>query len=249
MTSAAEIAVSEIAAPRLLLIETSGRVGQVAVAAGERLLAARRLDQARRHARDLAPAVRDLLRQAGWRPPELTAVLVGRGPGSYTGLRVGIMSAKAMAYAVKCPILAVDTFPTIALAAGPAASVDVIADAQQGRVYAQRFAAAGGGGPPAALTDLVVEAVEDWLARLPAASLVTGPGLVLHAGRLPPEQPVAPAELWEPRLDALLALGLDRLRRGEADNLWKLEPLYLRPSSAEELWARRTGQGPTSSGH
>src|SRR5215471_12911522 len=99
---------------RLLLLETSGRVGQVALAEGGRLRGVRRLEETRRHARDLAPAVRELLAAQGWRVRDLHGVIVSRGPGSYTGLRVGIMSAKALAYATGCTLLAIDTFAVIA---------------------------------------------------------------------------------------------------------------------------------------
>src|SRR5207245_2582512 len=108
-------------APRLLLLETSGRVGHVALAEGQTLRGARRLDEARRHARDLAPAVRDLLKDAGWTAKSLDAVIVSRGPGSYTGLRVGIMSATALAYATGCKLLGIDTFAVIARQAPPQA--------------------------------------------------------------------------------------------------------------------------------
>src|SRR5262249_51334058 len=101
---------------RLLILETSGRVGIVALAEGDRLRASRRLDEARRHARDLAPTVADLLAAAGagWKPRDLHAVVVGRGPGSYTGLRVGNIPAKTIAYATGCAIIALDTFPFLA---------------------------------------------------------------------------------------------------------------------------------------
>src|SRR4051812_15442202 len=99
---------------RILLIETSGRVGVVGVAEGDRALARRTLDPARRHARDLAPAVKDLLEEVGWAAGDVTAVFAGRGPGSYTGLRVGMMAAKAFAYARKCDFVAVDSFAAIA---------------------------------------------------------------------------------------------------------------------------------------
>src|SRR5262245_29331387 len=102
-----------MAEPRFLILETSGRVGQVALARGAMLLRGRRLDAARRHARGLAPAVAELLQDEGWRPRDLDAVLVSRGPGSYTGLRVGVMSAKALAYATGCRLLAVETFAAI----------------------------------------------------------------------------------------------------------------------------------------
>src|SRR5205085_7377236 len=106
--------VPDIAKPRVLVLETSGRSGQVALAHGDDLLAVRSLDETRRHARDLAPAVKDLLTQQGWQVRDLDAVFVSRGPGSYTGLRVGIMSAKALAYATGCALLGIDTFAAIA---------------------------------------------------------------------------------------------------------------------------------------
>src|SRR6185369_12348403 len=95
--------------PRLLLLETSHQPGVVALANGEQLLGEMRLDEARRHARDLVPATKSLLDQVGWRPRDLTAVVVSIGPGSYTGLRVGIMSAKTLAYVTGCALIGLET--------------------------------------------------------------------------------------------------------------------------------------------
>src|SRR5947207_12258266 len=149
--------------PRVLILETSGRAGSVAVAAGDTLLHVRQLDEARRHARDLAPRVRELLHAAGWKPRDVQALFVSRGPGSYTGLRVGIASAKVFAYATGCALIAVDTFAVIAAQASggcqppvgekqgadaPRSPVDVLADAQQDKIYVQRFV---GGVPRTAL--------------------------------------------------------------------------------------------------
>src|SRR6516162_7492296 len=124
--------------PRLLVVETSGRSGAVAVALGGELRQARRLDETRRHGRDLAPAVAEMLTAQGWRPRDVQAVIVSRGPGSYTGLRVGLMSAKAFAYATGCAVIAVDTFAVVAAQAPEGVErLDVIADAQQDKVYVQ----------------------------------------------------------------------------------------------------------------
>jgi tRNA threonylcarbamoyladenosine biosynthesis protein TsaB len=219
--------------PRLLLIETSGRVAQVALAEGEALLAARRLDEARRQARDLAPAVAELLAGAGWKPGDVSAVVVSRGPGSYTGLRVGVMSAKVFAYAAGTALVAIDTFAAVAAQAPPEARpLDVIADAQKQKVYLQRFER----GAPA--TSLTIRPVAEWLADAPAP-WVSGPGLRLYRGRLPPEVRAVEESLWEPRVESLLALGLRRWRAGERDDPFAVEPLYLRPSSAEEQWRGR----------
>jgi tRNA threonylcarbamoyladenosine biosynthesis protein TsaB len=225
--------------PRLLILETSGRVGQVAVAEGEVLHAVRRLDEARRHGRDLAPAVRDLLAGRGWRPRDVDAVLVGRGPGSYTGLRVGIMSARAFAYATGCALVAVDTFAAIAeQAPAEAARLDVLADAQQDRVYVQGFARDADSGPPLPATPLRIEPFADWLSRRDAAAWVTGPGLRGQQERLPAEARVVAPGAWDPQPQSLLRLGLARYRAGGRDDVWALEPLYLRPSAAEENWRK-----------
>src|SRR5262245_29338184 len=130
--------------PRLLMIETSSRAARVALALGDSLLAEARLDEVRRQARDLAPAVAELLRGQGWKARDLQGVIVSLGPGSYTGLRVGIISAKVLCYAVGCPLVGVETFSAIALQApADAVRLYVLADAQQDKVYVQPFARSG----------------------------------------------------------------------------------------------------------
>jgi tRNA threonylcarbamoyladenosine biosynthesis protein TsaB len=226
---------TELVSPRLLILETSGRPGRVAVALGEKLGTVRLLEESRRHARDLAPAVAELLAAQGWGPRQLHAVLVSRGPGSYTGLRVGVMSAKALAYATGCALVAVDTFAAVALQASPEASrVEVVADAQQDKVYVQPFARAGQGWQP--LAPLAIRVFDEWLSAKEPAAWVTGPGLSKWEERLPPGTPVAPRERWEPQASSVLQLGLARYLLGERDDPFALEPLYLRPSSAEQQW-------------
>jgi len=223
--------------PRLLLVETSGRVGQVALAQGAELRGVRHLDEARRHARDLAPAVADLLASQNWRPRDLNAVLVSRGPGSYTGLRVGIMSAKALAYATGCALVAIDTFAAIALQSpADAAAVDVLADAQQDKLYVQHFKRTEEGVWAAACALAIVPAAE-WLARREPAAWVSGSGVAVVENRLPSRGVVELANR-DPRPESLLRLGLARYRAGQLDDIWALEPLYARPSSAEEKAGR-----------
>jgi tRNA threonylcarbamoyladenosine biosynthesis protein TsaB len=231
--------VTDSAEAKLLILETSGRVGQVAVALGERLLGQRRLDEARRHARDLAPAVRDLLSEQGWEPRELQAVIVGRGPGSYTGLRVGIMSAKAFAYATGCALLAIDTFASIAQQAPQEVQrLDVLADAQQDKVYVQRFVRSRAEAKLQPETPLTIQPFAEWLTRREEPVWVSGPGLHGLQQRLPPGTSVVDARLWSPLPESLLHPGWQRYGRGERDEVWSVEPLYLRPSSAEEKWGQ-----------
>jgi tRNA threonylcarbamoyladenosine biosynthesis protein TsaB len=237
--------VQAIAIPRLLILETSSRTAQVALALGGQLCSVRRLDEVRRHARDLAPATAALLAEQGWRPRDLQAVIVSRGPGSYTGLRVGIMSAKTLAYAAGCALLAVDTFAALALQAPPSVScLDVLADAQQDKVYVQSFVRLANGWQPS--SELAIRRFADWLTKREPSAWVTGPGLRKWAPHLPAEVPPLEASLWEPQPASLLRIGLARYRAGARDDLWTLEPLYLRPSSAEEQWQGRSSQGTLS---
>jgi tRNA threonylcarbamoyladenosine biosynthesis protein TsaB len=178
--------------------------------------------------------VGELLAAEGWSPRELHAVLVSRGPGSYTGLRVGIMSAKTLAYATGCALIGIDTFAAIAIQAGMAfRPVDVLADAQQDNIYVQSFRR---GMIPRAVAELAIRPFTEWLAARNTDAWATGPALVKMRDRLPADMRVVEPEQWDPRPESLLRLGLPRYLAGERDDVWKLEPLYLRPSSAEEKW-------------
>jgi tRNA threonylcarbamoyladenosine biosynthesis protein TsaB len=175
-----------------------------------------------------------MLGRQGWKPRELSAVFVSRGPGSYTGLRVGLMSAKALAFATGCSLLAIDTFDAIAMQVWPATKkVVVIADAQQEKVYAQQFGV-GSAERLVAEGPLRVLPCSDVRGEVLADIAVTGPGLHVHGGSFA-EISVDPA-LWDPQPASLLRLGLLRFRSGERDDIRNVEPLYLRPSSAEEKW-------------
>jgi tRNA threonylcarbamoyladenosine biosynthesis protein TsaB len=216
-----------------LILETSGRTGRVGLARGEAIVRAAALDDTRRHARDLAAAVGQMLDAVGVKPRELEGVVVSRGPGSYTGLRVGIMSAKALAYAVGCRLVAVDTFAAIAVQAPAAAGrLWVIADALQGQVYRQQFLR-GAGTSWAAADDLRIASFEEWEKALTPGDSVTGPGLTVYGGRLPSGFSLVPEADREPRVESLFAVGR-HLAPLTVPEVFALEPLYLRGSSAEE---------------
>jgi tRNA threonylcarbamoyladenosine biosynthesis protein TsaB len=220
-----------------LILETSGRVGKVGLARGGAVVRSADLDDTRRHARDLAAAVDALLKAASLKPADLTGVMVGRGPGSYTGLRVGIISAKALAYATGCKLVAVDTFAAIAAQApAEARTAVVVADALQDHVYVQRFdRTADGWVPPRALS-IEPASILNNLPSVPEAAgswCVTGPGVKVYAERIPAVCPVVPEADREPRAESVFAVG-SRVAPLTREELFALEPLYLRGSSAEE---------------
>lgn len=223
--------------PRLLLLDTSGKVGRVALAQDDELGEVRTLDESRRHVRDLAPTISALCAARNWKVRDLEAVIISIGPGSYTGLRVGIMSAKTLAFAAGCVVLGLETFAIVARQARPEArQIDVLADAQQQNLYVQRWRRMEMGWES---DPLRIAPARDWLAKLKPDVWVTGPGLRLHEASIPEANPMVAVERREPQPRTMLELGMERWRRGDADDFWTLEPLYLRPSNAEENWDRR----------
>jgi tRNA threonylcarbamoyladenosine biosynthesis protein TsaB len=225
---------------RVLLIETSGRAGQVGLAVGPDIVASRQLDEGRRHARDLAPAVAGLLREQGWKPIDVQMVMVSRGPGSYTGLRVGIMSAKTFAYAIGCKLLAVDTFAVIARnCPAEMETVEILADAQQGKVYVQRFSRVDRTNDWRPETALNIQHFDEWKRDHLQSIPIGGPALEIYGLQLPLGCQILDRASWHPSLQNLARTGLARLERAECDDLWTIEPLYLRASAAEEKWQQK----------
>lgn len=214
-----------------LILETSGRVSQAGLACGEGIVRSWRLEEPRRLARDLAGAVRTMLDAEGLQPADLVGVMVGIGPGSYTGLRVGIASAKALAYAAGCRLIAVPTFAAIALQApAEAAELWVVADGLQGMAYVQRFGAAPKREPRDGLR---IAPAADVLPLAPAGAWFTGPGAAPHASWIPDHCPRVSEADREPTLLSTYRAGL-ALPPLTREELFALEPLYLRGSSAEE---------------
>jgi len=218
--------------PKLLLIETSGNIGRVGLAAGQRLLTEAVLDRSRRNARDLMPEIARLSEQLGWKPSELDAIVVSIGPGSYTGLRVGMMTAKTLSYSLQKPLICIPTFEVIAQQSlAELKQVEVIGDALQDRVYVQRFS-----GSCQAASELKIMPGERWRTTITPDYPLTGPGLVVQQKLLPASAIVVQEAQWQPMLHALLQLAIHRYETKTWADTMAVEPLYLRASSAEEQW-------------
>ncbi len=229
---------------RALLLETSGRQGLVGLAEGDRL-EVRSLSEARRHARDLALTVQQLFTDWGWTANDVEGVIVSIGPGSFTGLRVGVMSAKVFAYASGCALIAVPTFTVIAQQAlEEVAQLDVLADAQQGQVYVQTFGRQQDGSPYSQ-SELQVLHLTSWIAGTDPHRWISGPGLTVYGQQIPAERPRIAQERWQPTLASLLQLGREQAQREQFVDPFALEPLYRRRSSAEEKRDARRAEDST----
>lgn len=93
----------------ILNIETSGEVCSVAITQNEKLIAANETNEKNSHSTKLAPLTKDLLIKNSIKPEQINAIAISRGPGSYTGLRIGASFAKGLCYSLNIPLIAVDT--------------------------------------------------------------------------------------------------------------------------------------------
>src|SRR6185436_6504167 len=118
---------------RVLAIESSGRQGSVALLDGDRIAGETIFESGMVHGRDIAPAIEDLARRAAWALRDLDLVAVDLGPGSYTGLRVGLAAAKGLCLALSKPLAGASSLD--ALAAGRPGRVAAVTDAKWNQVY------------------------------------------------------------------------------------------------------------------
>lgn len=229
-----------------LAFDTSGLHGSVALLDGAKLLAERVLTTDRRSAQTLAPAIVELLASQQITAKQIRLVATTIGPGSFTGLRVGITAAKTFAYAAGAEVIGISTLEAIAHGIQPhqpglnvVPEIHAILDAQRKELFLARFTSTAttrddnGLLPIARLTDDTIISADDWLASLNTGTIVAGAALDRLQPRLPPEV-IADLHSRQPSAAILGRLAHRDYQSGRRDDLWKLAPLYLRPSYAEE---------------
>lgn len=213
--------------PAIVALETSGRAASVAVRCGARE-ASRDLEAERAHASDLLPALDSLLRAVGGRPSEIGAVLVGTGPGSYTGLRVGIATALGIARGSGARLRGVPSGETLCYAElRPGEEGTVLLDARAGEIYLARYRRTA--------DEIEVLRAPCVLPVAEALGAVEGSGPVF--GDREAIDAAGGLALLGPRFRAsgrsharaLLELGTRRLERLGAEAPSDVAPLYLRP--------------------
>jgi tRNA threonylcarbamoyladenosine biosynthesis protein TsaB len=222
----------------MIAMETSGRHGSLAAltADGDNAILLQQVDLSgkERTAQVLAPKLQRLIAELGWLPQSIELIAVTNGPGSFTGLRLGVTTAKVFAYAASAEIIAVNTLAVIASQAPQSpAPVWAVLDAQRQEVFAARFTIADDNRLHTNVPTQIVSQ-DRWLAELLPGDRVTGPALKRLAGRLPSSVASAPTELWQPTAAAVGHLAWQTFRDGHRDDVWMLAPAYYRPSAAEE---------------
>jgi len=199
------------------------------------------------HSETLLPHIEEVLGMANQKKEELEGIAVSLGPGSFTGLRIGLATAKAMAYALQLPIVGVPTLRALAWHF-PVEGFQLLPmiDAQKGNVYVERYMWEHG--KLLKKTEVQVLPVEEVIRRteeLPGTVVLMGDVIskrIEGKQTLPMHVMLAPLHLRMPRAANVALCGLELLKEGKTGNVMDMEPVYIRRSEAEVLWEKRHGK-------
>jgi len=228
----------------ILGIETSGKNASVAILNDSLVLEQILLQEdGRAETRRLPVCVQELLENHGLVPESLACLAVSRGPGSFTGLRVGLVFAKVFGYATGVPLVPVDTFaatvenivPGIHLPTGQ--RIEVVEDLRKGQVAWQRFAYDSEAWR--AEDVIAVNSLEEWAGLARQKISFTGMSVERIRKQIPDEQllkpeNLLPEEIRFPDAVAVALLGQREFQDSGAADPFELNPLYIRRSAAEE---------------
>lgn len=215
-----------------IAIETATSFGTVAVARDGRLLAEVGVGVQSRHAETVLPALETALALAGVERGDIREVVVGAGPGSFTGVRVAGATAKGLVAGLDARLVAWSSLLALVATVPSDRPVCALLDARRGEVYAGCWRLAGER-PEAVLEPMVapVEAVVE--ATRAAAPLFVGDGALRYRDALAAAGAAAPPVPAHPRASGLLWLAARFPRLGRVEDMAAWEPSYVRSSSAE----------------
>ena len=227
-----------------LAIDTATKVCTVALCRGQELLAEYTINMGMTHSEGLLPQLEQLLARTGVRKEEIQLVAVSMGPGSFTGLRIGLATAEAMAYAWQCCLHGVDTLKALAYNIQLEGIVlSPVLDAQKGNFYQALYQWQNG-----QLVELAPVAVVNAQEALERIALQGTPALLMGecerlVKKVPDGLPTwvreAPVALRMPRASSVAWAALDEFDPEADKKIFGLEPYYIRRSEAEELWEKK----------
>jgi tRNA threonylcarbamoyladenosine biosynthesis protein TsaB len=238
---------------RILALETATSACTVAVVDGSNVLAEVTLQVPRAHSTRLMPLVAQMIEDSGIPKAELDGIAVGIGPGSFTGLRIGLATAKGLAFALNKPCAGVSTLKALAYGTGAQLGLVVpMLDAKRGEVFTAVYAA--GSSDPATWAEVLppshlhvtqlaerVRELREGLRHTWQFVTVCGDVAGKYIGELGLGEAarLAPAGAMLPRAWAVAEVGRSLLETGHGTDPDALMPVYLRKSEAETLWEAR----------
>jgi tRNA threonylcarbamoyladenosine biosynthesis protein TsaB len=222
---------------KLLAVDTSTQTGSVAVLDGDILLAEVAVTSVQTHAKRLMPAIDACLEMAGLRIVDCDAFAVTTGPGSFTGLRIGISTVKGLGFATKKPVTSVSTLDALAYQFPSFPHlVCPILDARKGQIYTALYECSNHMQWKRVIEDCAVEP-RQWLEQIQHLCLFVGDGTLVY-GELIQETVGSLAHFAPPYLNRVRAsvvayIGLKQILGGEVADVASLVPHYIRKSDAE----------------
>jgi tRNA threonylcarbamoyladenosine biosynthesis protein TsaB len=224
---------------KLLAVDTTSYAGSVAILDGDELRGLIGIHAVPGHAERLLPTIDSLLRELALSLREIEAFAVAAGPGSFTGLRIGISTVEGLAYSLGRRVVGVPSLEATAYRfryrSGLVAS---FLDARRGEVFAALYRADGH--RLDTVFDPVCEKPERFLSRLPPGPvLIAGSGTLTYKELLENYTCVQAADPAFFLAEDVGRIGRDIIRAGRAARLGGLEAIYLRPSDAEKAAGRR----------
>ena len=210
---------------KILMIETSTECCSVALSDGDRIVASRVDELPRRQSSMLAPYLAEVLQEAGIPAASLDAVAVSAGPGSYTGLRVGVSTAKGVCFGCGKPLIGVDTLRILALQAESRYDrIVAMIDARRMEVYAAPF---DGDGNRLGETEAVILNADSYRQDLEAGTvLFIGTGVAKFQAVCP--HPNASFQTCYPLAEHMLLPALESFKKKEFEDIAYFEPFYLK---------------------
>jgi tRNA threonylcarbamoyladenosine biosynthesis protein TsaB len=228
----------------LLAIDSATPVAGVALLEDQRLLKEEFSNYRKTHAETLMPMVDRVLRECRCRVADLDGIAISAGPGSFTGLRIGLATAKGLCLGSGKPLVGVSTLEMLAANIGGSETlVCPVLDARKNEVYAAMYLVKNGQPqsiyPPSALApERLVEIIRETASRLGISScILVGDALPTYGDYLQNSlgdvARQAPPHLAWPRASALATLAMEKLKKGQIEDFFTLRPSYLRLSEAE----------------
>ncbi len=220
----------------ILLISTSGRAAGAAVCRGGEVVRSKLSDNGLTHSETIMPLIDGLFNDE-IKLCDMDAVCADVGPGSFTGVRIGVCIANAMAYALKLPVIEVSSLRALADAVDTERPVCALIDARNGNGYAALYEK----GKELIAPKAVV--VSEFIAELPQNTVFTGDGAKKYHDAIAaavPDGAFAAEEKHMLTADMLAACADGKLERGETCE--EARPLYLRPTQAERMYKAKEQQ-------
>jgi len=221
---------------KVLGIETSGLVGNIAVCDGNKVLASKSYGKNFSHGKEIVSTIELLFNEINQEPGDIDLIAVSTGPGSYTGLRVGVTCAKTLAYGLEKPVIDVPTLDVLVenVKDNSAKTICPVLDAKRKSVYACIYERTGNKNRKC--TDFLIISPDSLIDILPESTLIFGDGIAPYREIFTQKNLtiVEDEKLCIADAADVARLGLERYEQGIRCEINALAPLYLRKSEAEE---------------